>query len=314
VYVAMWLALNWFGKQQAIVTGLLLALWPGQIYFVTILASELIFTLLIIGAYAIWQLKKTGVYWRAVFIGIILGVACYIRPVAVLIPLLIGFDHYIKDKQLMKAVSVTAISTILIVLCTLPWIARNVDLFGGPVFVSTNGGTVLWMGNNPLTTGKYMPMPKEAKQLTNELERDKFLGGLAKEYILDNPGKFIVRTLHKAVMLYKSETIGVVWNAKGITQKFGKSFVMIFKVLGQGYWLLMLFGAVAGIILLIRSSRWSGVFHPALVMIVYFTAIYAVILVQDRYHYPVVPFMAIFAAVAITNIRYVQTRLSMIIR
>ena len=47
-----------------------------------------------------------------------------------------------------------------------PWSIRNNAVFGEFVLLSTNGGPNLWMGNNPDSTGFYMPLPSSVDGLS----------------------------------------------------------------------------------------------------------------------------------------------------
>ena len=48
-----------------------------------------------------------------------------------------------------------------------------------------------------------------------------------------------------------------------------------------------------------REGLWAALTHPALAVWAYFTAVHAVIVIQDRYHLPATPMIASFAAVAL---------------
>ena len=78
-----------------------------------------------------------------------------------------------------------------------PWVARNYRVFHSFVFVSTNGGFNLLMGNNENTTptsgmvdiSAYMS-EVQSRQM-GEIERDRFLRQKALEYIRRHPGRSI---------------------------------------------------------------------------------------------------------------------------
>ena len=52
-----------------------------------------------------------------------------------------------------------------------PWTLRNKAVLGKAYLVSSNFSANLWMGNNPESTGGYMPTPPEVKAMS-EVERE----------------------------------------------------------------------------------------------------------------------------------------------
>lgn len=58
IWVSMYLAEKWFSRRIAILTGLILAFWPAQIQFTTVLSSELLFTALVMVALWVWLEEK----------------------------------------------------------------------------------------------------------------------------------------------------------------------------------------------------------------------------------------------------------------
>ena len=103
-------------------------------------------------------------------------------------------------------------------------------------------------------------------------------------------------------MLHLNETIAVHWNVKGIKQRLGETAILPLKILTQAYWSLVLLLALVGIgVLVYKLGLFATFLHPVLATWIYFTAVYSVIVVQDRYHFPSHPFIAILAAIAIVS-------------
>jgi len=200
--------------------------------------------------------------------------------------------------------AIHAAAAMVVLLAVLsPWTIRNYREFGRVVLVSTNGGANMWMGNNPDTTGHYqLPPPMRPDQ--NEAQWDKDLGEQAKAYIKKEPVAFVKRTVIKAVRLHDRETIGVAWNLEGL--KRVSSFfdtgpgATLLKAVSSGYWYLMLvLGGIGAVIVSRREGVWSLLTHPTAVFFAYFTAVHAIMVIQDRYHYPITPMVGALASVAI---------------
>jgi hypothetical protein len=155
------------------------------------------------------------------------------------------------------------------------------------------------MGNNPNSTGFYMSLPDSVMDL-NEAQRDRLLGEAAKKYIIAEPGTFVLRTIKKAALLHFGETIAVHWNAEGIKRRLGESFLYPLKLINQLFWTVTLLLAILGLVMMIFTQGIVlSLVNPVVIIWIYFTAIYSVTTIQDRYHFPSHPFIAILAAIAI---------------
>jgi hypothetical protein len=300
IALTMALAGRWFGPAVARAAGLLLALWPSQIQFTTVLASELPFVLVLLAALWVWGGECSRVRGRGVLAGALLAGASYIRPTALLLPAVFavlrppGRSFF---QRLLGLAGMVAPMAVLIV----PWAVRNWQVFGRPVLISTNGGANTWMGNNPVTTGGYMAVP-EAAPGVNEADRDRQLRDAAVRYIAQHPGRFLVRTLTKLVVLHDRETIGVAWNLEGLRSRFSPAMVATLKVVSTVFWWGVLAAAGVGVAVLLRRQGWLALCHPVLILWAYFAVLHAVTVIQDRYHFPSVPFVAVLAALPLSRL------------
>jgi len=306
VGLAMACAHRWFGRAPALATGLMLALWPTHIEFTTVMASETPFIALVLAGILVWP--DRFLVGRLVLAGLLFAAATYVRPTALLIPIVLAGAQWLRAprlKDIPLAAASAAVALAVMAACIAPWAARNYHLFGRPVLISTNGGSNLWMGNNPESTGAYQEPPEFPGN--NEAERDALRGRLAREYILGHPVAFAKRTLVKAVKLHTTETIGVGWNLRGLKRAAPGlmadekgTAVRALKAVSTAYWLAVLLLSLPGLWLLTRRSGvWHALTHPAVAIWVYFTAVHAVIVIQDRYHLPATPMIASLAALTL---------------
>lgn len=302
---------KWFDRRVGVIAALLFAIWPLTIQFTTVLASELHFMAFSVMALVTWErsaLTLQGIM-HLVLSGIFLAAATYMRPIAFLIPAAIVIASTIRTitvpwQDLARAAGTTA----LIFLLVAPWSARNERVFGEPVFMSTNFWANFWMGNNPDTSGGYMPLPPETNGMS-ETERSDYLKGLSLTHLKEAPGAFVTRIFWKSLVLHERETIGVAWNEVSLEVLVGRSGVTLAKLVSTGYWYLMLIGASVGIILLARQTYgWRVVVLPPVWLWLYFTGVHAVIVVGDRYHMPAIPLIAILAAVGLARMTPVLER------
>jgi len=278
---------------------IIIACWPTLIFYTTVLASELPYLLFIsAGLYYFTglnnDLKKGGL-----LAGLLFAISYYIRPLAI-ITLGIGvFYLLITYKQKNTVIFKSIICFTLLALFVSPWAYRNYQLYGAFVSMSTNGGATLWMGNKPGTNGGFLPLPEYVKGL-DEHTRNQTLKQEAINYIKDDPLLFITRTAKKFISFHTRETIGVSWNQDGIKSALGESAIKPLKVVTQLYWSALLILSIAGLLLYLRNNGlWKTLFH----LWASTAAIHALIVSQDRYHIPLAPVIAAFAAYFICFIR-----------
>ena len=303
VGLTIWLGRILFNDTIGVIAGGLMAIWPTQIAYVTILSSELPFTSFFLLGFVAWFSSRMAPWFvRAAVSGLAFGGAIYVRPAAMFLPFVVWLSAIPNWRKLRDTLPMLLITVIVIGATIAPWSIRNTKLFGHFVLLSTNGGVSLWVGNNPSATGYYMDpyykdiMPASTERL-GEYERDKVFTQAALRYIVQNPASFVARSLKKAVLLYVGETSAVHWNVEGLKQRFGESVLFPLKLLTQGFWMVMLLLSVACLILLLKQhGPVLTLTNPAVLTLVYFTAFYAIFLVGDRYHFPSHPFIALLAA------------------
>lgn len=313
VAASMALTRAWFGRRASLVAGLLLALWPFHIQFTSILASELSFTFFCLLGLLAWP-SGSRPWLRIALAGLAFAAATYIRPTALLLPVLLALVAALRGQGLLAPALRAAAVLAVVGLCLAPWSVRNTRIFGQFVLVSANGGSNLWMGNNPQTTGYYQELPKLDREL-NEAQVDAELGRRAKAHIREQPVAFVARTIKKAVLLHRSETIGVGWNEPGLARAAPSLFadgsrgIFLLKAASTAFWWCVLALALLGLAWLARArGLWPTLTHPATAFWAYFTAVHAVIVIQDRYHFPATPMIAALASVPISG--FIASRLA----
>ncbi len=285
-----------FGEKAAIITALIVSLWPMLIQFTTILASELLFIFLLLFAIFIWDHKKIPVIPGAVAWGALICAASFFRPIAYPLLLIFPILKWIKTRNLNNSLISLIIGVLTASLLFSPWIYRNYKLFGGFVLIATNDGTNLWMGNNPDSNGGYMQLPDVSYK--NELGRNEYLKAEAVRYIINNPIEYAQLSIKRFIKTYKSETIGVGWNQPYLDKVVSKTVIFTLKLLSTIYWWIVLLLGITGILIFLRKQKLA-LFNPLTITGVYFFILPILTVGQDRYHIPTIPFFAIFSAYAI---------------
>ena len=309
VGLTMLLCCQLFDKTAGILAGFLMAIWPSEVAYVTVLASEIPFTFFVLLGCTTWFASQISNPTRAAVSGLAFGVAGYFRPIGLLLPIILWFSAIPDWRKLRRGLPVMLLSLIVVAATIAPWTIRNAKVFGHFVPMSTSDGVNLWMGNNPHSTGSYLPLPASVGGLS-EYDQNKIFSEDALLYISEHPVEFVSRTLRKVALLHLTETIAITWNTEGIKQRFGENTLFPLKLATQGFWTGVLLFAFAGIVVLVwRIGLFPAAAHPVLLIWIYFTGVYSIFVAEDRYHFPSHPFIAMLAAVAILEAGGVVGRL-----
>lgn len=292
-----WLGRHYFDLRKGLIAAALIAGWPSLIMYVTVVASEVIFIFFLLGG-----LMALEARWRSFWLGVLLAglfwaAAAYVRPLALLVPLIFGASLVLRRQAgLGLTLLRVALIYVLMIAAITPWSARNTEVFGSRVLISTNFGPVFWMGNNPETTGAYQQLPDWTKGMS-ETERAEALKKAAFDYVAEAPGTFVLRTVMKFIRLHERETIAVAWNRPQIEALGGAALREALKVLATAYWGLVLLLAIWGCWQLLKGpGLWQLMIHPAFLGWMYVAWVHAIILLGDRYHIPAIPFVVLLAA------------------
>jgi Dolichyl-phosphate-mannose-protein mannosyltransferase len=223
IYVSYTLSKQIFTSETiARITLLLLALYPNHIAYSTILASETPFLLLLmLGSAALVRSSHRSPLSWSVVAGVLFGFATLIRPQALLVPVIVLWACFGVTWARRRIVCTAALVYISLFLVLLPWTIRNTLLFQHVVFVSTNGGINLLIGNNPYATGSYIwneQVSAPVKDIEDEYERDQRARAVALEYIKNNPLRIVMLWPSKIWQLYLYDTEGIATNLIGLRQ------------------------------------------------------------------------------------------------
>jgi hypothetical protein len=290
------LARTRFDEAVALIAALLAAVWPAWIAFTSVLSSELLSNLLMATGMAVLLSRSPRFYLRLVFGTLLLVAATYVRPTVLPLIVAVPILDCALRRQWRRAVMAGVIATAIAAVCFAPWVARNDAQFGRPVLVSANFGAVLWMGNNPRSNGDYMELPDNLPG--NEALRDEMLRREAVEFIKADPLRYLVLCAKRISLSYSRESIGVAWNEKGLPEVTK----MPLKILMALYWISVFTLSLGGVALFLRDD-WRRVFDPLIAGVASQGAVSILVIGSDRYHFGLMPFVAIFAALVLQAIK-----------
>lgn len=213
-------AMRLLGTGRGLFGGLLFAILPHFLIFTQQILTEGLFLLLFVAVLAVLLLPEGDKFrgWQWALIGILLGLIALekretVAPVGVLTLLLLYFRLKPRGRWMMQALALTAVFAGLVIL---PWILRNWQVLGKPVF-SSSGGINFLVGNNPDARGEYTPAPDDWQPYFDgltELERDSMAWNLSLTWIRENPNDFLALLPMKLVAMWEGAHNAVIDGAE----------------------------------------------------------------------------------------------------
>jgi hypothetical protein len=176
----------------------------------------------------------------------------------------------------------------------LPWTLRNYRAFGEAIPVSTNGGVNFFIGNNPFSTGTYHLTSVQNIPGSTELERNRLGYSKGMQFVASNPCRFLIRGIQKMYYMYGNELLAMDWSFYSVQNRGPLRTAATY--IAQAAYLLIMLGAVVGLRMWF-GNRNTKLLLPMLVIGAW-SLIHFVYFGESRFHYPLIPLFAVFAAVA----------------
>ncbi len=277
------------GSAAGRLAALLLALWPNLIASTATPDKEAVIIALL--PWACWivasALRERGAPWRLVWAGLLLGGCILVQPSLQLLPLA-ACGLLVAALPLPRALGLSLLLALGIVLAIAPWTARNYSVFGQFVLVSTNGGDNLYRANNPLATGGYTRHGEIDLSALPELERDREGKRLAQEWIRTQPAAFAALAVEKQLRFMGDDAAGIYSTLKVGKASDSGTLYLVLKAAANAWWLAMWTLLAAAVF----SLRAAGLSPPALARLplwlwLYLFALHSIFESAGKYHMPV---------------------------
>ena len=291
-------ALRIFNPTVAIWSGWIWALLPYTIFWSvrwiweTSLSAFLLSLLFMLTA----EMDGDGRLSSWIGYGLLWGVTALTNPAALsFLPFAGCWLAYQLHRRGKPWVAPVLLSAVIFWMTVMPWLVRNYEVMGQPVFIRDNFGNELRVANNPLAEGlqvsAYHPVQNNlvlAKyKRMGEVAFCTDQGRLAKQWIVENPGKFAVITLRRVILFWagiprvlRSQRLAVTKNA----------LFLATSVL-----------AIWGVLLALKR-RVHGAFLFASLLFFY-PLIYYVCFPQPRYRHPIDPELLILGVYLVSETR-----------
>jgi hypothetical protein len=151
---------------------------------------------------------------NGILCGLVIGLSALNRPQIIgFVPFLLPIG-YLATRSLKKTTRWILVAGVVIVATLMPWLVRNKRAMGGWFPVSLQGGTALYMGNNPYTQKPLDSLwrggrgwyddPRMGAELQGPtpLATDRKAFHLAIAFISEHPGRTLVYSIEKAGLFF----------------------------------------------------------------------------------------------------------------
>jgi 4-amino-4-deoxy-L-arabinose transferase-like glycosyltransferase len=234
--------------------------------------------------------------------GFLIGVAILVKPTLLPFPfllLLVAGKISIPRRHLI----LMPLAALIVIV---PWMTRNL-LVLDTLSLSTNVGMNLYVGNNPSATGSYRGVfPNELSDTSvNEITRNELALKLALEHIVTHPGTFVVNGIKKIAHVFRSEGDALIGSFSpyssldkvGFKDQYRSLPIVVVAATNLSYYFLLLLG-IAGFL----ASERGRLFWFTTVLFASSLLVYFVFFGGSRFHFPLMPFAALYAAEAAVSL------------
>lgn len=293
------------GPRAALIGAALVAGFPSLIFFSAVTLSEITFTFLALLAVYLLLVEAERPERRHLSLligaGLVLGYASLVRGQAMLLPLVFlpfwrrsgtGWSH-IGDKLVALALGIGLIVA--------PWSIRNAVQMEAPVLIATNAGIDFWIGHHEGANGAgqradelifaYPELDTVEREV--RVNAEGFKRGLA--YALTHPLQELALPFQKLFWLYYNDEEGLEWNLGHGSQPFLDEYVREGLLSLSNVYYFAVLGFLA-----LGAPLWFSLRHPGrlllISLVVYWTAVHLVFFGDARFHAPIVPLIALLAA------------------
>lgn len=293
----------------------LLAFSPTMVVICSLSMPEVLYlTLMMVGAW-VWLAIGPAVL-AAIALGSVFGFAVLVRPQFVLLPIAFAMLRPFSVRggfSISRRIAQVGIAVLSMAIIVSPWLARNMRAYGHFVFVSTNSGIMMLVGNGPNSTGRHME-PKNAvndlpPDFDNGVKGDRLAREIAIAHIMANPGEALARLPWKLWYTFRSGLGVVNWVGTGIKIKSGEEprwYVLVtvvcqgfyMAVVGLGSWMALMWGARRG--WWYNSDAGPAVIYSVIAILLLIVPV-LVAFGSARYNLAMMPWFSVLAAIAIDS-------------
>jgi len=290
-----------FSTGTGLVAAAVLAMFPNVIFYTANAQLETVFTCALLAAVAVavshdWA-HSLPTRSRMLTFGALLGVSALVRPFS--LPLLVGLALAFLAaghgwRRMLSGVGWAALAFGVIVA---PWLVRNAIVMHAPTF-STNMGDTVCIDRYVHSTARFrfVDSPRCAPSATPEAERNSENLRFALRFVRHHPGDELGLIGKRFWYMMERDDDGLVRQIDGS----GDGRRATLSRLANGYYFVMLPLAMIGVVAMLRRRRPDHIFVLSAIAALF--AIPMLLWGNTRFHFPILPFIAMAAAVPVARL------------
>lgn len=311
------LAREAFGDIAGRMAGLLFALYPADIMYITLLASEHVFLLLfLLSLYLFLRYTKGNLQgWgllKLLVVGLVMAVAHIIRPVSsLLFPPMLAYLLFFQraDKPVKTFLKEKGKVITLILLGFIITLGGLNFIYMDRVQVplgKTAGGFNMYVGTDPERNGMWNPT---AWEIIEEYNHDFHkVHGEAQRRAIDriknDPTAFVELAEKKFAIQWGTDDYAYYWSMLELYPETDFSLWIgenreIVNIFAQSYYMAFILLATVGAWIALGKRETPYAMGLFAMIVLIFAAAHVLIEVQSRYHHPVAPFFILTAVMAL---------------
>ena len=259
--------------------------------------SALLLALILLATFELRQ-STSSLEWSGY--GLLWAFTALANPtICLLLPFLLAWLVIPRWKSGWHSLALSARAVLIFVLALLPWTIRNYYAVDGWVFVKSNFGLELWLGNNPAVKEIYTPKLHPASDrgqlialiLNGEPNYNREKQQEAMAFIKAHPRIFVKNTAARFL-----DTWAATYDSRV------EPWIVALHLSRADVWFCSIFSglALAGLILALRANWMNSL--PLAMCLILLPIPYYITHTALRYRHPIDPYMTIFAVYGIARL------------
>lgn len=300
LYLVFLIGRKIFNSKIGVLAVIINALYIPDYWVTNLILTESLFKFFVLSLvyFSIYAIEKKNTKYY-IFGGIVWALGTYFRPTIAAFPIIILIIWILRKYSVKEMFKYGTIVLGIFCLIMSPWWIRNYNVFHKFVPLTLATG-------NPMLQGTYINYDQSTKT-TDGLNYNQFKY-TGKEY-QENQTDIEVSKYRLKSLVPKHPLEFLLWYTLGKTYyEIRMPFLWIpflgvpFVIAFLWHYLILIFGVI-GIVKFHLNKNRNKIGTVAVLMIIYFMVVYLPFYAFERYFYPAIPYLIIFAAYAFFNIK-----------
>lgn len=315
------------GERAGRLAGILVAVFPSMVGYTSLHASEIPSTAAMLAS--LWVASRAvrvlnersggeasangplAMTIGAARSGGWLAISCLIRPTIALFPCALALVMW-AHVGWRRTIPWMLVFSLAMAPPFVAWGLRNSQKLGAFVPLSTNGGVNLYFGNNAISNGTGLEMldPKNdaTSGITNEAERNARGMELGLQYWREHPGALPALFARKVMWLVGTDGVWTRWTMISAEPRSPEGARRVLAALSTAmWWGLLLLALIEWTVFRVRAASRAFAEPFGESMVLYTVVMTALLIGQERYHFPLVPIVCGGAATLLVRLAATRT-------